>query len=85
MRLGQKHYNLRRRLSLVGLFTRGFAYVRQIFVRISTPGDLKTRRSTDTSQIEIHFSIKTIEFLMTHDLLCFQISGTYGRIIFFTL
>ena len=34
------------------------------------PGDLKTRKSTGTSQIEIHFTIQIIKFLMKYDVLC---------------
>ena len=46
------------------------------------PVDLKTRKSTSYScQIEIHFSIQIIKFLMKYYLLCFRISGRL--IIFF--
>ena len=39
---------------------------------IKYPVDLKTRKSTGTScQIEIHFSIQIITFLMKYNLLCF--------------
>ena len=38
------------------------------------PGDLKTRKRTGTScQIEIHFSIKTTEYLLKYTLFRFQI------------
>ena len=40
------------------------------------PVDLKPRKSTSTScQIEFHFSIQIIKFLMKYNLLCLQISG----------
>ena len=38
------------------------------------PGDLRTRKRTGTScQIEIHFSIKTTDYLLKYTLLRFQI------------
>ena len=38
------------------------------------PGDLNTRKRTGTScQIEIHFSIKTTEYLLKYTLFRFQI------------
>ena len=39
---------------------------------LSRPVDLKTRKSTDTScEIDIHFSMQIIKFLMKYNLVCF--------------
>ena len=48
------------------------ALVESIKLLALFPVDLKTRKSTGTScQIEIHFSIEIIKFLMKYNLLCF--------------
>ena len=39
---------------------------------LSRPVDLKTQKSTDTScEIDIHFSMQIIKFLMKYNLVCF--------------
>ena len=48
--------------------------VTHIDLTISLPGDMKTRKRTGTiCQIEIHFSIKTTEYLLKYTLFRFQI------------
>ena len=46
-------------------------YIEKAPNRNSIPGGLKTRKSTGTNcQVEIHFSLQIIKFLMKHNLLC---------------
>ncbi len=66
-------------VAILNLFSRHFEFYLAAILNF-IPGDLKTRKRTGTSsQIEIHFSIKTTKFLVKYTLLCSKI---YDRFIF---
>ena len=61
-------------ISFIGLCCYAINGVYIINRLIHGPGDLKRRKRTGTScQIEIHFSIKTTEYLLKYTLFRFQI------------